>query len=236
MLAAPGTSGPRISTSAELPNAPRYSNRTSSPRNGNGANPAPTSLRQQRGMIAETASNGMPASPATTALGSSNSSEGLADLKNMKMRRGSGDETISTSIPSGFDKEEDTDGDEHTQSDSTGGAGEGTSARAAIDIQALLQSPNTNRRQEADPAKDDISRTNPQKLSPPKRARAAQRAPKVLPVRYELCDVEDMVILVANMVSELIQTNDNLPLRGVVLTRFHSRLVHPSILYHVDTD
>jgi hypothetical protein len=48
----------------------------------------------------------------------------------------------------------------------------------------------------------------------------------VLPARYELCAVEDMVILIADMISELIETNDNLPLRDVVLTRFHSRFVY----------
>lgn len=140
------------------------------------------------------------------------------------MRRGSQDEALSTGIPIGFNKEEDTDGDERMQSGATGHPPEGTSTGTAIDIQALLQSPNTKRRQDLDPREEETSSTEPQ-LSPSKRVRPAQRAPKVLPVRYELCDVEDMVILVANMVSELIQTNDNLPLRDVVLTRFHSRFV-----------
>lgn len=58
---------------------------------------------------------------------------------------------------------------------------------------------------------------------PTKRVRAAQAPIKVLPLKYEFCDVEDMVILIANMISELIQTNDGLPLRSSVLTRFHSR-------------
>ena len=57
----------------------------------------------------------------------------------------------------------------------------------------------------------------------PKRARSAQEPVKVLPARYEFCEVEDMVIIIANMISELIQTNDELPLRSGVLTRFHSR-------------
>jgi hypothetical protein len=48
---------------------------------------------------------------------------------------------------------------------------------------------------------------------------------KILPARYEFCPVEDMVVLIANMISELIQMNDHLPLRSGVLTRFHSRLV-----------
>jgi hypothetical protein len=56
-----------------------------------------------------------------------------------------------------------------------------------------------------------------------KKSKSSTREPKVLPLRYEFCDVEDMVILIADMISELIETNDNLPLRDVVLTRFHSR-------------
>ncbi|OWP00851.1 hypothetical protein B2J93_2544 [Marssonina coronariae] len=55
-----------------------------------------------------------------------------------------------------------------------------------------------------------------------KRPRSDQE-PKVLPLKYELCAVEDVVILIANMIQELIQQNDTLPLRNGVLTRFHSR-------------
>jgi hypothetical protein len=58
---------------------------------------------------------------------------------------------------------------------------------------------------------------------PPKRVRSAQTPVKILPIRYELCEVEDMVVLIADMISELIQTNDGLPLQSGVLTRFHSR-------------
>ncbi|CAL3967049.1 unnamed protein product, partial [Diplocarpon coronariae] len=54
-----------------------------------------------------------------------------------------------------------------------------------------------------------------------KRPRSDQE-PKVLPLKYELCAVEDVVILIANMIQELIQQNDTLPLRNGVLTRFHS--------------
>lgn len=55
-----------------------------------------------------------------------------------------------------------------------------------------------------------------------KRPRSDQE-PKVLPSKYEFCAVEDMVILISNMIQELITTNDRLPLRSGVLTRFHSR-------------
>lgn len=58
---------------------------------------------------------------------------------------------------------------------------------------------------------------------PAKRAKEAQPAVKLLPTKYELCEVGDIVVLIANMISELIETNDGLPLRDGVLTRFHSR-------------
>ncbi|KAI0479039.1 cyclin-domain-containing protein [Xylariaceae sp. FL0804] len=59
--------------------------------------------------------------------------------------------------------------------------------------------------------------------SSPKRTRHNQEPPKVLPVQYELCGVEDMVVLIANMLGELIETNDALPMKSGNLTRFHSR-------------
>lgn len=57
----------------------------------------------------------------------------------------------------------------------------------------------------------------------PKRAKPETAPPKVLPVRYELCAIEDIVVLIANMLSELIETNDALAMRSGCLTRFHSR-------------
>ncbi|CAG8959940.1 hypothetical protein HYFRA_00012657 [Hymenoscyphus fraxineus] len=56
----------------------------------------------------------------------------------------------------------------------------------------------------------------------PKRVRPPQTKIKLLPTRYEFCEVEDMVVLIANMISELIHTNDAHEKRGD-LTRFHSR-------------
>ncbi|KAM3078185.1 Pho80p cyclin [Clarireedia jacksonii] len=79
-------------------------------------------------------------------------------------------------------------------------------------------SPGTKRRQSATSATAPTERT-----SAPKRPKAARKPVKVLPIRYELCAVEDLVILIASMISELIETNDGLPLRTGVLTRFHSR-------------
>lgn len=87
---------------------------------------------------------------------------------------------------------------------------------------STTQSPTVRRRQFKESA--DVGLLSATALSSaPKRPKSSKNAPKVLPVRYEFCDVEDIVILIADMISELIQTNDNLPLRDVVLTRFHSR-------------
>jgi hypothetical protein len=84
------------------------------------------------------------------------------------------------------------------------------------------ESPGLKRRQGPDIAAPTIS--SYQRLQVvPKRARSAQSPVKILPAEYVFCPVEDMVVLIANMISELIQTNDALPLRSGVLTRFHSR-------------
>jgi hypothetical protein len=83
-----------------------------------------------------------------------------------------------------------------------------------------VESPSMNKRASQDEPPSNVS--NNQAL-PLKRAKAAQKAVKILPAKYEACEVEDMVVLIANMISELIETNDELPLRSGVLTRFHSR-------------
>jgi len=57
----------------------------------------------------------------------------------------------------------------------------------------------------------------------PKRAKPDMAPPKILPLRYEHCPVEDMVVLIAHMLGELIETNDALSLKSRNLTRFHSR-------------
>lgn len=76
--------------------------------------------------------------------------------------------------------------------------------------------------QGAEPADDGPSVAHsPSTL--PKRPKPEIEAAKVLPQRYELCDVEDIVILIAHMLGELIETNDALARRTGHLTRFHSR-------------
>jgi hypothetical protein len=56
-----------------------------------------------------------------------------------------------------------------------------------------------------------------------KRVKPNTAPPKLLPQKYENCAVEDMVVLIANMLGELIETNDALALKSGHLTRFHSR-------------
>ncbi|KAI1753717.1 cyclin-domain-containing protein [Xylaria castorea] len=68
-----------------------------------------------------------------------------------------------------------------------------------------------------------VSAVGASQSSSPKRTRPNASPPKVLPLRYEFCDVEDMVTLIANMIGELIETNDSLAMKSGNLTRFHSR-------------
>ena len=88
-------------------------------------------------------------------------------------------------------------------------------------VKSMLEaeSPSIKRRQ----SRVDSSSASITQISPTKRVKSGDEEVKVLPVKYEFCEVEDMVVLIANMISELIQTNDSLPLRTGVLTRFHSR-------------
>lgn len=74
----------------------------------------------------------------------------------------------------------------------------------------------------AHPSSSVVAASQP---SSPKRSKPNQGPPKVLPLRYELCEVEDMVVLIANMLSELIETNDSIAMKNGQLTRFHSRCV-----------
>ena len=80
-------------------------------------------------------------------------------------------------------------------------------------------SPSIKRRQ----SRVDSTSTANTSVLPTKRVKSGETEVKILPLKYEFCEVEDMVVLIANMISELLETNDNLPLRTGVLTRFHSR-------------
>ncbi|KAL1311134.1 hypothetical protein AAFC00_001336 [Neodothiora populina] len=62
-----------------------------------------------------------------------------------------------------------------------------------------------------------------------KRARTAEDV-KIMPIKYETCDPKHLGHLISNMLLELIQLNDHIPLNGR-LTRFHSR-APPGISCH----
>jgi hypothetical protein len=55
--------------------------------------------------------------------------------------------------------------------------------------------------------------------------KSEQGAVKVLPADYTLCPIEDLVVLIADMLSEVIQINDQHIVRNDDRTRFHSRFV-----------
>jgi hypothetical protein len=52
-------------------------------------------------------------------------------------------------------------------------------------------------------------------------------AVKVMPLKYELCDVKELGVLVSDMLMELVRLNSGIPLRDGQLTRFHSRYCRP---------
>ena len=83
------------------------------------------------------------------------------------------------------------------------------------------ESPSIKRRQSPDTDQSAVSKN--EELAP-KRTRPGPPAVKILPAKYEECAIENLVVLIASMISELIETNDALPpRRDPVLTRFHSR-------------
>jgi hypothetical protein len=56
-----------------------------------------------------------------------------------------------------------------------------------------------------------------------KRPRSLNADLKIMPLKYETCDVKDLGILISDMLMELVRLNDEMPLRDGQLTRFHSR-------------
>ncbi|KAH7040509.1 cyclin-domain-containing protein [Microdochium trichocladiopsis] len=113
------------------------------------------------------------------------------------------------------------------QAPSTGGAGTSTAGSAPASLATNPLSPSKRRKSieeavgtVAHPSTSVVVSSTP---SSPKRSKPNQGPPKVLPLKYELCDVEDMVILIANMLGELIETNDSIAMKSGQLTRFHSR-------------
>lgn len=61
--------------------------------------------------------------------------------------------------------------------------------------------------------------------SSPKKQKQEHPPEKLMPLKYEDCDVKDLGVLVSDMLLELVRHNDALPLKDGQLTRFHSRYV-----------
>lgn len=109
-------------------------------------------------------------------------------------------------------------------------APEQPNVEALRDIKPPIQpeSPSMKRRQST----IDDAHTASKKVSSPKRVKP-QTTVKILPAKYEQCEKEDMVVLIASMIGELIQRNDALPLQSGGLTRFHSRYAWVYVCIHV---
>ncbi|KAH7046671.1 cyclin-domain-containing protein [Macrophomina phaseolina] len=67
-----------------------------------------------------------------------------------------------------------------------------------------------------------------QDAAPPPQPTPLNSNVKIMPVKYETCDVKDLGVLISDMLMELVRLNDGLPLQDGQLTRFHSR-APPSI-------
>lgn len=71
---------------------------------------------------------------------------------------------------------------------------------------------------EQSPKQDETS-----ERSAAKRPRPQDPDVKIMPLKYETCDVKDLGVLISDMLMELIRLNDDIPLQDRKLTRFHSR-------------
>ncbi|KAF2878296.1 cyclin-domain-containing protein [Massariosphaeria phaeospora] len=105
--------------------------------------------------------------------------------------------------------------------------------QSAVSVPVLPSQPNTrppsrdegsHHGQQQRPRQDEPSPAAPEALSSPsKRARTQPADVKVMPLKYETCDVKDLGVLISDMLMELVRLNDGFPLRDGQLTRFHSR-------------
>ena len=74
-----------------------------------------------------------------------------------------------------------------------------------------------------DVVQQPVTPSNPPRPATPKRSRSDGLPKKPMPVQYETCDARDLGIVIADMLTEMIQINDAIPLQERSLTRFHSR-------------
>ncbi|KAK8220662.1 cyclin-domain-containing protein [Phyllosticta capitalensis] len=96
-----------------------------------------------------------------------------------------------------------------------------TATATAILHDSQLQEPRATPQKHEEPE----ARRDP---SPSSKQGSEQDAAKVMPLRYETCNVKDLGVLISDMLMELVRLNDGLPLQDGHLTRFHSR-APPSI-------
>lgn len=75
------------------------------------------------------------------------------------------------------------------------------------------------------PAPGTVDQDDDEATSSAKRARPLDPALKVMPLKYETCNIKDLGVLVSDMLMELVRLNDGHPLHDGQLTRFHSRYV-----------
>lgn len=131
--------------------------------------------------------------------------------------------TATAPEPSGSSDEQPTQSTAEPSSSLAKADAPGTTLGASKPVAQIL-SPNKRRKSQS-PHKDSTATGTEVSGRPPSPVKRAKQetAPKILPQRYELCQVEDVVILVANLLCELIETNDKLALKTGHLTRFHSR-------------
>ncbi|KAI1657439.1 cyclin-domain-containing protein [Daldinia decipiens] len=129
---------------------------------------------------------------------------------------------ISSSTASAITKTTSQPKQQPTAPDNAPGPSSTPNSSSKIEFQTL--SPNKRRKSQdpitIDPSSSVVALSQP---SSPKRTKPNECPPKVLPLRYELCDREDMVVLISNMLGELIETNDSIAMKSGHLTRFHSR-------------
>ena len=78
-------------------------------------------------------------------------------------------------------------------------------------------------KQQTGQAESGNTTLNRQSSSSSKRARPQDPSVKVMPLKYETCDIKDLGVLVSDMLMELVRLNDDIPLQDGQLTRFHSR-------------
>ncbi|EPQ28237.1 uncharacterized protein PFL1_04064 [Pseudozyma flocculosa PF-1] len=107
------------------------------------------------------------------------------------------------------------------------GASSSSSMAAAAAAAAAAASPtpsaSTSRPPSRPPSRRSIKGSHSRTVSAASRAGPPPKHRKVLPYLFDDAELDDVVVLVADMLTKLTQHNDSLPLHPASLTRFHSR-------------